>query len=115
MDPEAIKAKVEARRAANVMLELLEWPDNHGADFAEAFIDEMRKLLPKRRVVETIEKPVPYQRLASTEMKFGKHAGETFGDIPDDYLDWLCREQESFLRSLQSYLKHSDHRPVETP
>jgi uncharacterized protein (DUF3820 family) len=46
-------------------------------------------------------------------MKFGKHAGETFGDIPDDYLDWLCREQETFLRSLQEYLKHPEHRPVE--
>lgn len=49
MDAESIKAKVEGRRSANLLLELLEWPDNHGADYAEAFLDEMRKLLPKRR------------------------------------------------------------------
>lgn len=96
-------------RSHNVTFELLEWPDNYGADFAEAFIDEMRKLLPKRRDAEPAPvKPVPLARAAAVVMPFGEHRGKPLDYVPVEYLDWLCREQETFLLSLQTYLRHPD-------
>ena len=103
-----ITARIAARKSAEDVLELLDWPDGTGADFADAFLERMRSLLPRRQEKDPPPKTVPLARLAATTMPFGKHEGRRFDDIPDDYLDWLCRSQEEFLADLRAYLRHPD-------
>lgn len=108
-DERRIKAKVAARAAAREVLPLLEWQDGTGADYAEAFLAEMRKLLPKRRE-QPKEAPKPFAQLAAHVLEFGRYKGERLGQIPDEYLDWLCGNMEDTLAALRSYLKHPENR-----
>lgn len=105
----AIAARVAGRKAAEEIKPLLEWPNNHGADFADGFIGYMQQALPRRKadVVEP-KKPEPIARLGATEMPFGTHAGLTFDETPLDYLDWLCGSQEHFYAKLRAYLTHPE-------
>lgn len=106
MSNQRILAKIKARAAAKEIAQLLEWEDGTGADFAESFLKEMRELLPVRRVAEKPKpKEIPFAQLEATVLEFGEHAGKSFAEVPEYYLDWLCREQESFLPKLQSYLR----------
>lgn len=104
-----IAARVAGRKAAEEIKPLLEWPNNHGADFADGFLSQMRQLLPQRKAdaIEP-EKPQPIARLGAIEMPFGAHAGKTLDDVPLEYLDWLCRSQEEFYKNLRAYLKHPE-------
>jgi hypothetical protein len=88
---------------------MLSVPNNWGADYADAFCETLRSLLPQRRkdVVEP-KSPPPIARLGAMQIPFGQHAGKCFDDIPLDYLDWLCRSQEDFYRDLRAYLKHPE-------
>ena len=59
--------------------------------------------------IETADvKPEPIARLGAIEMPFGAYAGKSFDETPIEYLDWLCRSDESFYKSLRAYLKHPD-------
>lgn len=107
LDPKRIEAKVAARKAARELVSLLEVPNNYGADYADALCEELRSLLPKRKE-EPAPAPVSFIQLAFTEIPFGQHRGERFHTIPIEYLDWLCREQETFLATLRAYLKHPE-------
>lgn len=105
-DQERIAARIAGRKAAEEVKGLLSWPDNYGADYADAFCETMRKLLPRRRAdVETL---TPVTRLGSTQLEFGMHRGLKFDEAPLEYLQWLCGAQEDFLKVLRLYLKHPD-------
>lgn len=105
----AVKARIAGRDAAPHLIELLDWPDGHGADYADALCHRLRELLPKRKVDE-VKPPqqTPIAHLGVITMPFGVHAGKSFDDIPLEYLDWLCRSQEDFYKSLRAYLKHPE-------
>lgn len=104
-----IEARVAGRNAAKEILPLLSWPDGHGADFAQSFCDTMRELLPRRHTKEdSPPAPIPIARLGQLQMVFGVHKGKHFDDIPLEYLDWLCCQQEDFYKSLRAYLKHPE-------
>ncbi len=109
VDEGKILARKSARDSASEIIQLLEWPDGYGADFAEAFLEALRSKLPKRRTTEpTPEKPQPIARLGATVMPFGAHQGKSFDEVPLEYLDWLCGTQESFHQALKAYLKHPE-------
>lgn len=109
IDETAVAARVSGRKAAEQVTPLLEWPNNHGADFADGFLSQMRHLLPQRAAdVVLPEKPLPIARLGGTKIPFGQYNGKNFDDAPLDYLDWLCRSQEEFYKSLRAYLKHPE-------
>ena len=40
-----------------------------------------------------------------TLMPLGQYKGKPIDTVPLQYLDWLCREQESFYSELRRYLK----------
>lgn len=109
-----IKARVAGRSDAEEVHESLlnlvsETFPGHGADYAEAFIDRMKELLPSRPSQQP--KPdtiVPFARLGATKMPFGAHTGQTFDEAPIDYLDWLCYSQEDFYKTLRAYLTHPE-------
>ena len=44
-------------------------------------------------------------RFGNEVMQFGKHRGDPIREVPLEYLDWLCREQENFYAKLRAYLK----------
>lgn len=79
----------------------------------QAMIKELTKLLlPPEPTPEPPKQP-PFAQLETTLMPFGSHEGERFCDVPLDYLDWLCRSQEEFYKSLRVYLRHSENRREE--
>lgn len=116
MNDERIKNRVAGREAAKALYSLLladngsqPWTNGHGADYAEALLDELTKLLPHRKKPEP--EPVklePIARLGATQIDFGKHAGQTYDETDLDYLDWLCKVQEDNLRILKAYLTHPE-------
>ncbi len=111
MDQETrIKAKVKAREDAREIAEMLSWEDGTGADYAEAFVKELRARLPVREQdkPKPPPKPEPIARLGATEMGYGAFAGQTFDDIPLDRLDWYLRMAEENARQLRAYLKHPE-------
>ena len=44
------------------------------------------------------------KRYERNSMPFGKFMGWHIGDVPLEYLDWLCRSQEDFYCDLRRYL-----------
>lgn len=104
-----LEARIAGRNAAKELFPLLEWPDGHGADFADGLLKALAELLPKRKadIVEP-EKPIPIARLGATNIPFGKWINYTFDETPIEYLDWLCSSQESFYKDLRAYLKHPE-------
>lgn len=78
--------------------------------FCEGFADEIRKLSGIEQKESGINSADcgPIARLGAMEMPFGQHHGKSLDECPLDYLDWLCRSQEDFYKSLRAYLKHPD-------
>lgn len=111
-----IKIRIIARNDAAEHYEMLmlsdgtpPWFDGHGADYAEAFLEKLAELLPKRRVaVPQPAKSVPLERLGSTLLLYGQHKGKTFDETPIEYLDWLCRANEDMAKDLRDYLTHPE-------
>jgi hypothetical protein len=113
---EKIKARVYGRQQAAAAYDLIllsdgtpPWFDGHGADFAEAFIEKMAELLPKRRTDAPAKEPLPpIARLGAVTLNFGQHKGLPLDEIPLDYLDWLCRTYEDLVKDLKAYLTHPE-------
>lgn len=103
-----IQARVDGRIAAHEIVTLLKWPDGHGADYADAFVSQIRDLLPKRKADAIDVIPVPIARLGAVKLEFGAHKGKTLDEVPLKYLDWLCRTTEDTLKDVRAYLKHPD-------
>ena len=109
VEDDRIKARIAGRQQAFEIVQLLEWKDGTGADFAETFLEELRSKLPQRAKSQEPEKPPePIARLGATKMNFGAHFGKSFDEVPLDYLSWLCGSSEDLLKSLRAYLKHPE-------
>lgn len=110
MNEAKIKARVHGREIADVLSDMaiseMKPHTGHGADFAEAMLERLHDLMPKRRCTAPTDTIEPVARLGQTVIRFGSHCGKKFDQIPLDYLDWLCGEQEDFLKGLRAYLKH---------
>ena len=102
-----LRSKVAGRTAAREVFGLLAWEDGTGADYADSFLDEMRKLLPERRQPDP-PKEISQAALNKTKIPFGQYKDQPLEDIPLDYLDWLCRSQEDFYYRLRMYLRLAD-------
>lgn len=109
IDPKRVAARVAGRAAASEVIDLLSWPDGYGADYADAFVEVIRAMMPMRqdKIVEP-PKLTPIARLGATKIEFGLHAGKSLDDIPLEYLDWLCRANESLTREIKEYLQHPE-------
>lgn len=114
INEQRIKARVVGRATAEELHNAFladvskKYPE-HGADYAEALLERLAEMLPHRRMATPeIEKPEPIARLGCNVIPFGKHASRQFDEVPLDYLDWLCREQEGFYKTLRAYLTHPE-------
>lgn len=106
---ESLKRRVEGSKYAVQLLSLIASRDLEDADYMDGLVERMiRDGSHKPIEEETDDKPEPIARLGATEMPFGLHAGKSFDEVPIEYLDWLCRSQEGFYKSLRSYLRHPD-------
>jgi hypothetical protein len=103
-----IAARVDGRKAAGDLLELLSESDKNNRDFMQSLVDTISTVCDLVPEPEPTPTPEPIARLGATKIPFGQHNGKDFDSVPLDYLDWLCREQESFYKTLRSYLKHPD-------
>lgn len=78
-------------------------------DFTEKHWERLRDVLLQRHPLPV---PAKQQPMTDAEVKryeleafpFGAHCGKKTGDVPIEYLDWLCRTQEDFYRDLRRYL-----------
>lgn len=103
---ERIQQRIRGRQYARECLEIYdqELTEPH---VRESFVDEiLSRLCPKQPEPEVLRTPIA--RLGQLQMVFGAHKGKPFDDIPLEYLDWLCRTQEDFYKSLREYLRHPD-------
>lgn len=105
-----IKAKVKAREDAQEIAEMLTWEDGTGAEYADSFVKELRKLLPAKEASNPSPNPlpIPIARLGALLMPFGEHRDKPLDEVPLDYLHWLCGKQEDFLNGLRAYLMHPE-------
>lgn len=103
-----IAARVEGRQIATGLLTLIDDQAKSNRDIMQAVVETFTAecdLTPKPEPSPT---PEPIARLGALVIPFGQHVGKRFDDVPLDYLDWLCREQESFYKTLRAYLKHPE-------
>jgi hypothetical protein len=103
-----IAARVDGRKAAGDLLELLSDADKDNHDFMQSLVDTISTVCDLNPKPEATSAPEPIARLGSTTIPFGQHIGKDFDSVPLDYLDWLCREQEGFYKTLRAYLKHPE-------
>lgn len=103
--PEKVLARVEGRMVAKDLWELVEdRSDDRG--FMGSLIEELQRRAGLLPPLPEEEKHEPIARLGKLQMVFGAHKGKPFDEIPLDYLNWLCGQQEDFYKSLRAYLKH---------
>ncbi len=102
-----IAARVEGRKAAGELLELI-GDLKADRDFMQAVIETIVAECDLAPKAEPSPAPEPIARLGAMLVPFGQHVSKRFDDVPLDYLDWLCREQESFYKTLRAYLKHPE-------
>jgi hypothetical protein len=102
-----IEARIAGRKMGTELFGLIEG-DTSSDPYMESLIDEIRRLSGIRHAEPEVEKHEPIARLGATEMPFGAHAGKCFDDTPLEYLDWLCRNQEDFYKTLRAYLRHPE-------
>lgn len=110
VDPKRVESRVNGRKMAVELSTLIPGEQFIDLDFMGACLDELKDMagLVEPPTVEAIEQLQPIARLGSMEVPFGVHKGRPFDDVPLTYLDWLCREQESFYKGLRAYLKHPE-------
>lgn len=55
--------------------------------------------------------PEDLQKLVTTEMPYGKHAGRIIADLPGNYLNWFAREgfPKGELGRLLHLMREIDH------
>jgi len=112
MNEQIIKSRKAGRLLADTIIDLI--GDDALDDWlVESLLKELsNKLLPSKAKPPD-PKPEPLTCLEQTKMPMGRYLGKRFADIPLDYLDWLCREQEDFYLDLRAYLKHPENRRTE--
>lgn len=102
-----VKSRVEGRRVASEIWSLIQdTSDSRDEDFLKAMIEKLQVLSGLVPPEKPEQKPEPIARLGKMQMVFGVYKGKPFDEIPLEYLDWLCGEQEDFYRTLRAYLKH---------
>lgn len=107
VNPARVAARKAGRAAAAELIGLLDPPVGHGADYAEALVEELRSRLPRRRNhVPTEPAPPPFAAVRNVRIPFGKYVGKRLDEAPLEYLDWLLRSQEGFHHALRAYLNH---------
>ena len=107
----SIEDNIRIRKVAEQLHDLMQSELRSDAE-VQACLNVLSSV-PPRVAVEPI--PPPIARLGSTVLGFGRYRGSSYDDVPLEYLDWLCREQENMLRDLRAYLKHpqlTNHRPA---
>jgi len=102
-----IYSRIQGRDMAKEILDLV---GEHEDIFMESFCETINKHINPPDELPYELMPEPLSRLENTKMPMGRYLGKRFADIPLDYLDWLCREQEDFYRDLRAYLRHPENR-----
>lgn len=103
-----IAARVEGRKVAADLLDMLDDETKDDRDVMLAVVETITSVCDLAPKPEPAATPEPIARLGALVIPFGQHVGKRFDDVPLDYLDWLCREQESFYKTLRAYLKHPE-------
>lgn len=104
-----IKSLVDGRETAETVLGMLYPWQREDEHFMAAFVQEIIKssgLAVEARKPEIDKTPACFERLRSTTIEFGKYAGLTYDEVPLNYLDWICGQQEDSLLLLRGYLMH---------
>lgn len=104
MSPDIIKQRIEGRRHAEQMIELVGVNDmaphvKHG--FYMAIVAMAKELYPPREVLSTMSH-VEVKAFEQTVIQFGVHKGKTFGEVPREYLEWVADQTLQIQRYLRN-------------
>ena len=111
MDQERLQRRVQGRKLANQILELV---DNRfrNPDCVEAFLHELRtNLLPEKVAEETKHRDRQFAEFANYRLGFGEHKGSKLEDIPRQYLEWLADSSTETLEMVTGYLEATEETP----
>ncbi len=104
-----LEDRIAGRKMGRDLFSLIKGGDAASRQYMESLIEELQR---QNKLLHPAPPPpenhTPITRLGSTIMPFGIHAGKSFDDVPLEYLDWLCRSQEDFYKTLRSYLRHPE-------
>lgn len=105
---ERIAQRIKGREAANKLLEAVDKRKMTSPPFRQGFYRRMCEASAESTGDVANSKPEPIARLGKTRVPFGKYKSQPFDNVPVEYLDWLCREQEEFYADLRKYLTHPE-------
>lgn len=108
MNARSQQRRIEGSKYAVQLISLIASSDLADPDYIGGLVDRIVRDTSQKPIEVADLKPEPIARLGATEMPFGEHKGTSFDDVPLEYLDWLCRTQENFYKSLRAYLKHPE-------
>lgn len=102
-----IASRVRGREVATELLSLLDAEVRDDPSAMEVIVETFECFTGRNKPAAPVTTE-PIARLGSTTIPFGQYIGRDFDSVPLDYLDWLCREHESFYKILRAYLKHPE-------
>lgn len=103
-----IASRVRGREVVAELLSLLDADVRDDPNTMEAIVESLEAFTNRNKPKTPGPTVEPIARLGAMLLPFGQHVGKRFDDVPLDYLDWLCREQEGFYKTLRAYLKHPE-------
>ncbi len=108
---ERVKSRIAGRKMAKDLLEFLNESQLTDQHYMAGLIQEIARssgmlLEAKREPSKQSGDSLSFEQLRTMEIPFGQYHGQTLDEVPLNYLDWLCQEQEQFLSFLHPYLKH---------
>lgn len=104
---ERIEMRIAGRQMAKQLYELCDGPITN-FHYVDSLVQELKRLAGLYEPEPVPETRGAIARLGREKMPFGIHADKCLDDVPLEYLDWLCRSQESFYKNLRAYLKHPE-------
>jgi uncharacterized protein (DUF3820 family) len=107
MDQARLKRRVEGRKLAQAILELVTLVHQ---DEVDGFLDELRSTLqPKEVLSEVVAEQRKLSELSAVTLPRGIHAGERLDDVPRDYLYWWIEDGRELNERIDAYLAATKH------
>lgn len=97
---------MEGRKAAEIVINLLELDENTDPECLDAFIKKISTLLPKEEIPRQEVKPISYY--GTQTMRYGEYKGIVIDLVPIARLDWYLASAENDVKILGSYLNHPE-------
>ena len=94
------ESRIQGRKDLEALVNMMEGDADYRDGVARGCLTFAEHLIPKGETLLTMT-PEQVRQFETETITFGKHAGQRYGDVPREYLEWLA---DQAVR-LQSYLR----------